>query len=198
MELMYHPASENDADEWIELFNNSAAAVDVSGWQFTSGVHFTLPNGISIPAGGYLVVAANAAQFHAAHPSVTNYVGGGPGAVTWDGHLSNNSDDIQLNNASGTKVNEITYASDGDWGCVGGGLLPEFRTSGMRVGIPLADGGQNATPVQQSEHRSVSKKASLSESSLMRIFQMSTGRTGSPAHPRAAHLRRGEFRGRGG
>ena len=68
-ELMYHPASENDADEWIELFNNSAAAVDVSGWQFTSGVHFTLPNGISIPAGGYLVVAANAAQFHATHPT---------------------------------------------------------------------------------------------------------------------------------
>ena len=42
-EIMYHPASELDADEWIELYNNGAAAVDVSGWKFTSGVNFTFP-----------------------------------------------------------------------------------------------------------------------------------------------------------
>ena len=147
-EIMYHPASENDADEWIELYNNSGVAVDVSGWQFTSGIHFTIPSGTTIPAHGYLVVAANAAQFHTTHPSVTNYVGGGPGTATWDGHLSNNSDDIQLNNAQGSKVNEITYASDGDWGVRRRDYFANFGHKGWGWDSP-ADGGQNPTPVLQ-------------------------------------------------
>ena len=81
-ELMYHPSSENPAEEYIELFNNGAAAVDVSGWQFTSGVAFTIPPTPSIAPGGYLVVAANAAAFSAKYPGVTNVVsavGSSPG-----------------------------------------------------------------------------------------------------------------------
>ena len=60
-ELMYHPSSENPAQEFIELKNTGAVAVDVSGWQFTSGVAFTIPATPGIAPGGYLVVAANAA-----------------------------------------------------------------------------------------------------------------------------------------
>jgi hypothetical protein len=45
---------------WVELFNPTATAVDMSGWTITSGdvSHgFEFPSGASIPASGYLVIA---------------------------------------------------------------------------------------------------------------------------------------------
>ena len=60
-EIMYHPSSENPADEYIELYNSGVLPVTLTGWKFTSGVTFTFP-AASIAAGGYLVVAANHGQ----------------------------------------------------------------------------------------------------------------------------------------
>jgi hypothetical protein len=108
-ELMYHPASENPAEEYIELYNSGAVAVSVSGWQFTSGVAFMIPAGTSIAPGGYLVVAANAAAFQAKHPGVTNFVAG------WTGQLSNSSNNVVLVDALGVLVDSVDYADDGDW-----------------------------------------------------------------------------------
>ena len=78
-EIMYHPSSENPAEEYVELYNSGAAPVALTGWRFTNGVTFTFPN-VSIPAGGYLVVAANQAAFTAKYPAVANYVAGGRGS----------------------------------------------------------------------------------------------------------------------
>ena len=50
-ELMYHPASENPAEEYIELKNTGLATVDVSGWQFTNGIAFTMPAATSLTTG---------------------------------------------------------------------------------------------------------------------------------------------------
>ncbi|MEZ5301297.1 MAG: lamin tail domain-containing protein [Verrucomicrobiales bacterium] len=66
--------------EFIELHNVSAAAVDVSGWAIDRGVSFTFPGGTSIPAGGYLAVAADVGAFSAAHPGVGPVVGGWSGS----------------------------------------------------------------------------------------------------------------------
>lgn len=82
-EIMYHPAltlptPENTGAEFIELKNVSASDVDVTGWQFTKGVSYTLP-AATIPAGGYLVVAANLATFQGQFPGVTNVFGGWTG-----------------------------------------------------------------------------------------------------------------------
>jgi hypothetical protein len=110
-EIMYHPQSENPAEEYVELYNPSAAPVDVSGWKFSSGVQFTFPGATSITAGGYLVVTANPAVFHAKYPAVTNYVA----ATGWTGKLSNSSNHLQLDDAVGTKRDEVSYTDDGDW-----------------------------------------------------------------------------------
>ena len=50
--------------EFIELFNDGSQAVDVSGWRFTDGIDFTIPEGTVIPAGEYLVVSENLAGFN--------------------------------------------------------------------------------------------------------------------------------------
>ncbi len=108
-ELFYHPASELDREEWIELANTGTNAVDVAGWQFTEGVRFTFPAGTVIAPGGYLVVAADAASFATNHPAVTNFVAG------WDGILSNSGQQVRLADAAGDTVDAVRYADDGEW-----------------------------------------------------------------------------------
>jgi hypothetical protein len=42
-EIMFNPASGLLTDEWIEVRNTGAGAVNLRGWQFTKGVSFTFP-----------------------------------------------------------------------------------------------------------------------------------------------------------
>ena len=107
-EIMYHPSSENSAEEFVELYNNGTTAVPLGGWKITKGVDFILPT-VSIPAGGYLVVAANQAAFVAKYPGVANFVAG------WSGQLSNSSNKLVLEDTSGTEIDSVNYADDGDW-----------------------------------------------------------------------------------
>ena len=52
--------AEND-EEWIELYNRGAPAVDLTGWRLDEGIDFEFPAGTTIAPGGYLVVARNKA-----------------------------------------------------------------------------------------------------------------------------------------
>ena len=110
-EIMFHPpgAPENSALEWIEIANSNTSPVDLSGWRISKGVDFGFPNGTTIAAGGFLVVAANLNTFQTAHPGVTNVVGG------WTGRLSNSGENVQLDRADWQKANGVTYADEGDW-----------------------------------------------------------------------------------
>ena len=108
-EIMYHPASELDADEWIELKNIGAEPVDATGWQLTAGVSYVLPS-VIVPAGGYLVIAADPSGFLAAHPGYGGVVVGG-----WTGQLSNSGEGIELQSAIGQIIDRVEYADEGDW-----------------------------------------------------------------------------------
>jgi hypothetical protein len=110
-EIMFQRSGipENTAAEFIELYNPDAVAADIGGWQFTAGVAFTIPPGTSIPAHGYLAVAANVAAFQAAYPGVANVIGG------WVGTLSNSTEDIELSDTVGVRRDRVEYADQGDW-----------------------------------------------------------------------------------
>lgn len=110
-EIMYHPppaVPEVPAKEWIELYNQGTNAVDLNGWHFTKGIDFTFTN-VSLPAGGYLVVAANLGAFTTNYPGVTNVVGG------WTGKLNNNGETLELADALSQSVDKVTYYAEGDW-----------------------------------------------------------------------------------
>lgn len=107
-EIMYHPISERDDQEWIELHNAGPVAVDLNGWQLSRGADYVFGN-VSIPAGGYLVVAADVAAFSAANPGVANVVGG------WSGRLSNSGEDIELEDAGGGRVDLVNYSEQGEF-----------------------------------------------------------------------------------
>src|ERR1044071_8968681 len=106
-EIMYHPASTNVLEEWVELLNTGTTNVNLSGWRFTRGVHFTFPTNTTLAAGAYIVVAADAATFAAKHPGTGNVAPGSAGPIV--GHT------LELDDVAGQKINSVTYSGDGDW-----------------------------------------------------------------------------------
>ena len=113
-EIMYHPQHaeqtvEPVAEEFLELHNTGGAPVNLVGWQFDAGVGFTFPP-VVVPAGAYLVVAADPIAFAAKYPSVAVPVVG-----PWGGRLSNSGERVRLSDAGGNTVDEIEYTDDGDW-----------------------------------------------------------------------------------
>lgn len=89
-EIFFAPISGDNLDQWLELYNPGAVAVNVGGWKFTDGVSFILPAGTSIAAGARLVIAKNAVRTRANNPSlnpalvVGDYIGtlGGGDRIT--------------------------------------------------------------------------------------------------------------------
>lgn len=106
-ELMYHPLSDLDGDEFIELYNTGGASVTLTGWCL-KGVDFCFPSGASISAGGYIVLAHDAARFQ------TTY-GFAPDYVFSDGRLSNSGEMLQLVNAAEAVQDQVTYSDLPPW-----------------------------------------------------------------------------------
>src|SRR4051794_26349386 len=104
-EIMFHPPGTNKLEQWFELYNSGTKSVSLAGWKVTKGVSFAFPSSATVPAGGYLVVAADGPTFHARHPAVTAYVGG------WTGSLGHH---LEISDASGKVVNAVEFYADGD------------------------------------------------------------------------------------
>ncbi|MGI9244182.1 MAG: Ig-like domain-containing protein, partial [Verrucomicrobiales bacterium] len=107
-EIMYHPQSDNDLEEYIELTNIGENPVDLDGWRFGSGVDFTFP-AVTLSPGEFLVVAADRASFEAAYGVVGSVVGG------WTGRLSNSGERVRLYESGGIEVDDVSYSDEGDW-----------------------------------------------------------------------------------
>ena len=69
-------ASNNKAaGDWVELYNHSEEAVQLSGWMLTdSKNNFMFPN-ILIPSKGYLIICEDVDAFLKAYPDAYRYVG---------------------------------------------------------------------------------------------------------------------------
>ena len=91
------PAGEYE--DWIELYNNSSTAIDLSGYYLTDDASdlslFRFPAGTSIPANGYLIVWADKDTLQTGYHA--NF------------KLSVSGESIYLANASGTIIDQISY-----------------------------------------------------------------------------------------
>ncbi|MDG2488947.1 MAG: CotH kinase family protein, partial [Roseibacillus sp.] len=115
-EIFYHEnhgtGPENSLTEWIELYNPSAAGVDLSEWSFSQGITFTFAAGTILPGTSYLVIAADPPSFNSIHPGAD--IGGnilGP----WVGRLRNSGETITLVDQAGNRIDRVRYADEGDW-----------------------------------------------------------------------------------
>lgn len=125
-EIMYDPPSGEPSGEYVELCNRGNVAVDVSGWQFVDGIDFTIPAGTTIPANGYLAVAADANWVRATYGDV-------PVVGDFEGHLSNQGEMVRLVDQWGNLADEVDYLTGGNWPILahGGGSSMELRNPWM-------------------------------------------------------------------
>src|SRR5437870_2102509 len=116
-EIMYHPATSEPALEWLELHNQMAVNMDISGWSLDGGVQFKFAEGTVVPGNGYLVVAVAPAALAAA-TGYTNAFG------PFIGRLSNSGERLELRNNNQRLMDWVEYGTDGDWpvGPDGGGV----------------------------------------------------------------------------
>ena len=113
-EINYKSADDFDTKDWIELYNTTAATINLSGWKLLDGEAdeaFIMPVGTTIEAYGYLVVCANQNKLLAFNPTVTNYVGDFTFGLSKE-------DKIQLFDSEGTLIDEVSYAKS--WGDANG------------------------------------------------------------------------------
>ncbi len=118
-EIMYHPTSEPQGVnyEFIELYNRSAALVDLRTWRLRGSIQVDFTDAsrsYTIAAGGRLVVPGDRGDFRALY--------GLASGVTWltngydgNGKLPNSHGTILLQNASGVTTDEVPYRDGEGW-----------------------------------------------------------------------------------
>ena len=91
-EIMYHPATNEPAMEWVELRNALAVDVDISDWSITGGINYTFASNTIVRGGGFVVVALSPT-------TLTNLTGATNGIFgPFTGRLSNSGGNLHLRN----------------------------------------------------------------------------------------------------
>src|SRR5262245_53236735 len=141
-EIMYHPVERpafdtngaplldisNDVHEFLELHNTGPGLVTLDGWQLSGGISFDFPLGISVPAGGFVVIAKNPPRLAA----ITQY-----GLTTnqllgpYSGQLGNAGETIRLHNAADTVVDSVSYSPAFPWAIGANSLGAEDEWTGL-------------------------------------------------------------------
>jgi hypothetical protein len=111
--IEYNPATGNQDEEFIEITNTNAYAVDLSGWRVEGGVDFTFPPGAVIPAGdadperGKFFLTPDVAAFRSRATSPT----AGESRLVignYSGHLANTGEILTLFDANRRPVATTT------------------------------------------------------------------------------------------
>ncbi len=152
-EVMYNPPAftpsgstvpiDGDEFEFIELKNTGTAAVNLYNVRLAGGIDFTFPPGATIPAGGFVVLAKNAARFALKYPSVTVAGQYGPGTS-----LSNGGENLTLIDPVGDTIMSFTYDDDLPW--------PTSADGGGRSLVPVQPNSNPAPNLSTSWRASTS------------------------------------------
>ncbi len=96
-------------EEWIELYNRSERAVDLSGWSLREGIRFDFPEGTQLAPQAYLVVANDAAMLREKYPDLQNVLG------DFEGSLSNSGENVILRDRRRNPADAVRYYDGGRW-----------------------------------------------------------------------------------
>src|SRR6185295_6205320 len=107
-EIMYHPRTNEAALEWVELHNQLAVDVELTGWKIRGGIEYDFPSGTIITGGSYIVVALSPSAL-AAQSGISNAIG------PFTGRLSNGGDTLELRNGNKRVMDSVSYGVDGEW-----------------------------------------------------------------------------------
>ncbi len=124
-EISYNPPeSETDSLEYIELYNETAADIDLTDYVIRDNGPHTIAAGV-VPANGYVILAIN--------PGAIMTVLGVAAIEIADIALSNGGEGIFLEDPNGVLIDEVGYDDDAPW--------PTFEdgTDGAGATVELCD-----------------------------------------------------------
>ncbi len=108
-EIMYNPLDDPEQKrEYVELHNYGDLPIDLSGFEFKTGIRYTFRDETILDSGEYLVVAADLKQIYLLYGDVNRC---GP----FDGHLDNGGEPLELFDPEGNLVDRVDYNDDPPW-----------------------------------------------------------------------------------
>lgn len=110
-EVHYDADPKTEFVEFVELHNIGDAPVDLSNWRFSDGISLAVASGTTIAAGGYLIAAEDVSALKGKFPTTLNEIP----ILEYSGSLSNDGETLELRNATGAVVDEVTYRSGFPW-----------------------------------------------------------------------------------
>ena len=130
-EIMYDLSGGDDGREWVEVWNNSAEAINLAEWKFfeantNHGLVFSRGNE-TIVSGGFAIIADNPDKFLIDHPNFSGNL------FDSSFSLSNTGERLALKNSDAI-IDEVTYSSE--WGAVGDGDSLQKISGQWKVGAP--------------------------------------------------------------
>ncbi len=132
--IEFSPANSNQAQEYIELRNTNAVAVDLSGWSVSNAVKFTFEPGTVVAARSNLFLSPNLPAFRARPVSPRSNESRmvvGP----YKGNLSARGGALELRDAGGAGIASTNFAGNP------GALLDQLRITEIMY-HPSGDGDQ--------------------------------------------------------
>ena len=105
-EVMYHADQEDQVGEWIELHNQMAVDMDLSNWSIGGGVDFKFPDNVTVPGGGFVIVAQNPDDIVASTDLVF-----GP----FSGRISNGGESLELRNRGQRLMDRLEFNDRNGW-----------------------------------------------------------------------------------
>ncbi|MEC7922491.1 MAG: lamin tail domain-containing protein, partial [Planctomycetota bacterium] len=107
-EVHYHPAEREAELEWVELHNQMAVDVDLSGWYLSDAIFYQFPAGTIVPGGEYIVVALNPQALEAETGFADAF---GP----FTGRLENSGEKLELRDHNARLMDWVNYRSGDGW-----------------------------------------------------------------------------------
>ncbi len=102
-EVFYDTPGRDRIEEWVELYNPTGAAVDLSGWTLSDNSKtYTIPSGTVIGAGSFLIIARNANGFNSLYGFMPDISG-------MNLALGNKGDMLSLKDSSGQQIDFVAW-----------------------------------------------------------------------------------------
>lgn len=158
-EIFYNSIEGMKPSDWVEIYNNGTATVDLNGWTLSDAnadSAYVFNQSYHLYPNQYLVICKNKENFKTCYPYVKNVIG------EFRFGLSSNGDYLRLYDDNGALIDAVDYYTNGSWPTEanGGGASVEVINpdeSNVDAGNWMAslNGGTPGGPYYEEKHTSI-------------------------------------------
>ena len=137
-EFHYNPAYNPVRESFVELYNDTDTAIDLSNWRVRGGIDFFFPPNTFISPREFIVVAEDPATIQSRY-GVTAF---GP----WSGGLNNDGEEFTLRDALNDVVDRVDYQNEFPWPVAPDGNGPSAQLVNASLDNDLGSSWRSALP----------------------------------------------------